>query len=86
MVYGLVFKGGDKTPLVNFLEERGVETRDLLPLTNQPVYRKFFTDPTHYPIARSLNSSGFYIGCHPGMTMDDADYVVEQFRVFFRSH
>lgn len=87
MLYGLVLRGQDKTPLVNFLEDRGVETRDLLPLLNQPVYRELFGDlEPRYPVARSLNRSGFYIGCHQYMTPSDADYVVEQFRAFFRRH
>ena len=85
MLYGLVLRGEDKTALVNFLEDRGVETRDLLPLLNQPVYRRLFGDlEPRYPVARMLNRSGFYIGCHQYMTPGDADYVVEQFRAFFR--
>lgn len=85
MLYGLVLRNKDKTPLVNFLEDRGVETRDLLPLLNQPVYKRLFGDlEPAYPVARALNRSGFYIGCHQYMTPDDADYVVEQFRAFFR--
>ncbi len=85
MLYGLVLRGEDKLPLVNFLEDRGVETRDLLPLLNQPVYRGLFGDlEPQYPVARALNRSGFYIGCHQYMTPADADYVIEQFRAFFR--
>ncbi len=86
MLFGLVLKGEDKTPLVNFLEDRGVETRDMLPLLNQPVYKKMFGDlEPRFPVARALNRSGFYIGCHQYMTAADADYVIEQFRAFFRS-
>ena len=86
MLFGLVLKGRDKTPLVNFLEDRGVETRDMLPLLNQPVYKKIFGDlEKKYPVARALNRSGFYIGCHQYMSAADADYVIEQFRAFFRS-
>jgi perosamine synthetase len=85
MLYGLVLRGEDKTALVNFLEDRGVETRDLLPLLNQPVYKKMFGDlEPRYPVARMLNRSGFYIGCHQYMTASDADYVIAQFRAFFR--
>jgi dTDP-4-amino-4,6-dideoxygalactose transaminase len=85
MLYGLVLRGEDKTRLVNFLEDRGVETRDLLPLLNQPVYRKMFGNlEPKYPVARALNRSGFYIGCHQYMTPDDADYAIEQFRAYFR--
>ncbi len=86
MLYGLVLKGEDKAPLVNFLEDRGVETRDMLPLLNQPIYKKLFGDiESKYPVAKSLNRSGFYIGCHQYMTANDADYVIEQFRAYFRS-
>jgi perosamine synthetase len=86
MLYGLVLRGQDKTELVNFLEDRGVETRDLLPLLNQPVYKRLFGNlEPRYPVARMLNRSGFYIGCHQYMTPDDAGYVVEQFRAFFRA-
>ncbi len=85
MLYGLVLRGRDKKPLVNFLEDRGVETRDMLPLINQPVYRKLYGDlDRRLPIARELNRSAFYIGCHQYMTPADADYVVEQFRAYFR--
>lgn len=87
MLYGLVLKGEDKAPLVNFLEDRGVETRDMLPLLNQPVYKKMFGDiESRYPVAESLNRSAFYIGCHQYMTEKDADYVITQFREYFRTH
>lgn len=86
MLYGLVLKNEDKAPLVNFLEDRGVETRDMLPLLNQPVYKKLFGDiESKFPVAQSLNRSAFYIGCHQYMTANDADYVIEQFRAYFRS-
>jgi CDP-6-deoxy-D-xylo-4-hexulose-3-dehydrase len=86
MLYGLVVRGQDKTPLVNYLEDHGVETRDMLPLLNQPVYKKLFGDlEPKFPVAKSLNRSAFYIGCHQYMTAEDADYVIEQFRAFFRS-
>ncbi len=85
MLFGLVLKGEDKTPLVNFLEDKGVETRDMLPLLNQPVYKKIFGDlEPRFPVARELNRSAFYIGCHQYMTEADADYVVEQFRAYFK--
>ena len=86
MLYGLVLKNEDKAPLVNFLEDRGVETRDMLPLLNQPVYKKLFGDiESKFPVAKHLNRSAFYIGCHQYMTENDADYVIAQFREYFRS-
>jgi dTDP-4-amino-4,6-dideoxygalactose transaminase len=87
MLYGLVLRGQDKTDLVNFLEDRGIETRDMLPLINQPVYQRLFGDlESKFPVARELNRSSFYIGCHQYMTNDDVAYIVEQFRAYFRAH
>lgn len=85
MMYGLVLRGKDKTPLVNFLESRGIETRDLLPLINQPVYRNLYGNlDSRCPVAAMLNRSAFYIGCHPEMTNADIDYIIEQFSEYFR--
>lgn len=85
MLYPLVARGGDKTGLVNFLEDHGVETRDLLPIINQPVYRKLFGDlEPSYPVARRLNRAAFYIGCHQYLSRGDVDYVIERLHAFFR--
>lgn len=70
--------------LIRHLEENAVETRYLLPLINQPVYRAIFGDlDAEYPVAAALNASAFYIGCHPGLTDDDVDYVIDRFHQFF---
>jgi len=70
--------------LVRHLEEHGVETRYLLPLINQPVYRELFGDlDARYPVAARLNETAFYVGCHPEMTDDDVGRVIEVFEAFF---
>ncbi|MGC8622142.1 MAG: DegT/DnrJ/EryC1/StrS family aminotransferase, partial [Caldisphaera sp.] len=86
MLFGIVYKLGAKTELVNFLEENNIETRDLLPLTNQPIYKKIFGEDLEerYPIAKMLNNQGFYIGCHQYITNRDVDYVVSKFHEFFK--
>jgi dTDP-4-amino-4,6-dideoxygalactose transaminase len=77
--------GGQRDRLVFFLEERGIETRYLLPLINQPVYLEAFGDlEPKFPVAARLNRTAFYIGCHPFLTRSELVYVVEQFREFFR--
>ena len=84
MLFPLVLHRGSKRDLVNHLEANGVETRDLLPLINQPVYRKLFGDlEPQYPVARWLNESGFYIGCHQYMTADMIDHVTDVLYAFF---
>lgn len=70
--------------LILFLEERGIETRYLLPLIDQPIYRKVFGNlDAQYPVAAWLNRNAFYIGCHPEMTDDDTEYVIDQFKEYF---
>ncbi len=87
MMFPLALRHESKTRLVRFLEDNLIETRDLLPLLNQPVYRKLFGPLIErYPVARWLGRSGFYIGCHPYLRPADLGYIVEKFRKFFRTH
>ncbi len=84
MLFPLVLRNGSKRDLVNHLESNGIETRDLLPLINQPIYKKLFGDlEPQYPVARWLNESGFYIGCHQSLTSESVDHVVRTIHEFF---
>lgn len=84
MLFGLVSQTEPKRELVNFLEDRGIETRDLLPLVNQPVYQALFGPiEDRYPVAKYLNSHGFYIGCHQYMSDDDIQYVIDVFHDYY---
>ena len=86
MMFPLVLRDERKDALVHFLERHGVETRDMLPLTNQPVYQRLLGwREAAYPVARRINSNGFYIGCHQDLTEDDLDYVAELFAQYFRA-
>ncbi|MDQ3244073.1 MAG: DegT/DnrJ/EryC1/StrS family aminotransferase, partial [Gemmatimonadota bacterium] len=80
----LTDKSDSRPELIQFLEERGVETRYLLPLINQPVYRQMFGNlDAEYPVAARLNETAFYVGSHPEMTDDDADYVIDCLQTYF---
>jgi len=73
--------------LIRFLEDNSIETRYLLPLINQPIYRKIFGNlEDEFPVAARLNQNAFYIGCHPDIRDDEVEYVVEKFHLFFRSY
>ena len=76
MMYPIVMKHEDKWGMVNHLESRGIETREMMPLTNQPCYEGMFNEDD-YPIAKNINECGFYIGCHQGLSTDDLDYIIE---------
>lgn len=82
MMYPIVVKGDIKWELCAFLEKRGIETREMLPLTNQPVYADLFKEED-YPIARWINRSGFYIGCHQDLTDEDLIYIINTFKEYF---
>lgn len=85
MLYGLVLRHEDKTGLVRWLEDHRIETRDLLPLINQPIYRKIFGDlEPQFPTAARLNRRGFYIGCHQYLSRSDVDFVVDRIQAYFK--
>ncbi|MFA5140279.1 MAG: DegT/DnrJ/EryC1/StrS family aminotransferase [Elusimicrobiota bacterium] len=85
MMYPIVLRKGSKRGLIHHLESRGIETRDLFPLVNQPVYRKLCGDiEDRYPVARWLNRGAFYVGCHQGLSLADMDRVAETVRDYFR--
>jgi perosamine synthetase len=86
MMFPLVLLHESKTELVNYLENNGIETRDMLPLINQPVYKKLFNiNCTDYPVADWINTNGFYIGCHQDLTQGDLDYIIKVVTNYFNN-
>jgi len=75
MMYPLVMLREDKWGACNYLEERGIETREMLRLTDQPCYQGLW-DPADYPVAQWLNERGFYAGCHQGLEENDLDRII----------
>lgn len=72
--------------LILYLETNGIETRYLLPLINQPIYREIFGNlDEQFPVAAQLNKTAFYIGCHPDLTDGEIDFVIEHIKQFFKS-
>jgi perosamine synthetase len=85
MMYPMVLRDRPKGDLVNYLEERKIETRDMLPLLSQPIYRQLFGDKEKdYPVARWINESGFYVGCHPYLQEEEVRYIVEAVGEYFK--
>ncbi len=81
MMFPLVIKPGSgvrKQALINELERHGIETRDMLPLVNQPFYKKdHHVRENDYPVAKWINNNGFYIGCHQAMRKPELDYIIK---------
>jgi dTDP-4-amino-4,6-dideoxygalactose transaminase len=84
--YPLVLKDPsvDKGDLLAFLDDNRVASRHLLPILNQPVYRKLFGDlEPQYPVAAHLNQRGFVVGCHVGLTLQDMEHTSKVLHRFF---
>lgn len=56
------------------LERAGIETRYMMPITNQPCYRDFFKED-RFSVADGINKRGFYVPCHEGMTPKDVQRI-----------
>lgn len=88
MMFPLVVREGatfSREALTLFLEERLVETRNMVSVLDQPLYRRLYGEDVEdgYPVARWIDRAGFYVGCHPEMTDPVTDYVLETFHEFF---
>lgn len=82
MMYPIVLVDEDKSGLVAHLELHGIETREMLPLTNQPVYKGMW-DAEDYPVASWINRSGFYVGCHQDLDATDIERIAYTIEVYF---
>jgi dTDP-4-amino-4,6-dideoxygalactose transaminase len=85
MMYPIVLREGDKWKLIHYLEERGIETRELMRLTDQPCYKRMW-NPKDYPVADWLNRQGFYVGIHPNLDFEDMEYISDVFYDYFREN
>jgi dTDP-4-amino-4,6-dideoxygalactose transaminase len=80
MMYPIVLdpKVMPKSVFTAYLNVAGIETRDMMPVTNQPIYWNM-VDPTRFPISRWTNECGIYIGCHQDLVPSDIEYVAQVF-------
>jgi perosamine synthetase len=85
MMFPMVCKPGvNRDDLLLFLEERGIETRYLFPLLEQPIYKRLFPRfAEQYPVAQNLTHNGFIIGIHEGLTPLDIEYISDTIHGFF---
>ena len=71
--------------LVQHFESAQIETRPLLPLLSQPYVLKEYGDlRPQFPNATRAETTGFYVGSHPNMSMEDVARIVDAAHDFFR--
>lgn len=86
MMFPIVIKAEskiDKYALCFHLEKAGIETREMMPITNQPCFRDSVIEDK-FPVAKWINRCGFYIPCHPGMTQKDIGHIGKTFKSYFK--
>ena len=86
MMYPLVVKKEapfTREDLTHYLEKQNIETRPMLPLLNQPIYKELFGDiEKDYPVAEWIDHNGFYVGCHHGLAKAQLDKIVDALQAF----
>jgi len=67
--------------ILKFLFLKGIDSRVLLSLTNQPAFRKLYGNiENNYEVSKFINSRGFVIGCHQQLNASDIEYMFESLR------
>lgn len=90
MMYPIVVKKNapfTRDELTHFIEKSNIETRPMLPLLNQPIYKKIFGDiEKDYPVAEWIDHNGFYVGCHHGLNKVQLDKIAEVIETFLSQY
>lgn len=89
MMYPLVIKDErefTRDEIVKYLEQNNIETRPMLPLLNQPIYKEIFGDiEKDYPVAHWINNNGFYVGCHHGLSKEELNMIIKTIHAFLEN-
>lgn len=84
MMFPIILKTGNREKLIKYLQKKNIETRKMMPITNQPIIRKIFGNiEKKYPVSAQINKQGFYIGCHQELNKTHLDYIIKTFCSYF---
>lgn len=73
----------DRDGLVEHLEKSGIKTRHMMPLTTQPLVKKYVKKKSDFPGANKINRDGILIGCHQYLEIEDLDYIIAVVKEFY---
>lgn len=88
----ITVKDVDKSDLVQYLEDKGVQTRMLFAgnILKQPCFDEIREDSSRYRVIGDLKTTDeimnntFWIGVYPGMTDEKLDYMIETIKSYFK--
>ena len=85
MMFPIILKTEPKERLCNYLENHGIETRDMLPLITHSFYKEHTSvETTDHPVSLRIVERGFYIGCHPNITPAMLNHIIQVFRSYYQ--
>jgi len=71
----------NREKVLKSLFTKGIDSRVLLSLTNQPIFRKLYGNiENNYEVSKFINSRGFVLGCHQQLNASDIEYMFEALR------
>lgn len=82
MVYPIVAHRVSKWPVMQYLQQHGIECREMMPLTCQPCYN-FCEDD--YPVAKWCNEHGLYLPIHQDLTTEQLDHMADTLIGYFNA-
>jgi len=78
----------NRNEIVNYLENKNIETRPIFGgnLPDQPAFRDQKIKVGNVPNAIKIRDNGFFVGCYPGITKKEMEYVGNTIIEFLESH
>ena len=83
MFYPVKLTFGNRDRLLRYLRKHGIESRESMPLINQPVFRNLYKKGS-CPNAENWTTNGLLLPLHPLMTEKDVAYVCRAVKGFFK--
>lgn len=74
-----------RNELAQHLENRGIDTRLMMPLTTQPLVKPYIKGKK-FPGADYINKHGLLIGCHQYLVREDLDHIIRSVKEFYENN
>lgn len=83
MFMPLTLRSGNRDKLLKYLRHHGIESREAMPLINQPCYEGLY-ERGSCPNAEFWTEKGLILPCHPLMDNEQVDHVCNTVKRFFK--